>query len=168
MKNETLKEYSVFIARGGSALIFFLLLYYILAYPLGLLSTMCDSTATMSGAALKILGMDYAVSGSYISIFTEQNGVMEYVVASVCLGDPFILTYCALLFAIPNVEMRMRLSGLLPGVGLIFVLNSFRVASSIYFDLQGISAFHDFFYIVSPFMVLIPWIIWLLVVKRRS
>ena len=83
-----------------------------------------------------------------------------------CIGWKSSLALFGLMFAVRNVKLAARIKGLLVGVPLLFLLNIFRIFSSIYlttiFGIQNFRFIHDFLWQWGLIVAVLGiWVYWL-------
>ncbi len=155
----------------------FLAKFAILSLPLHfLLWVNFDATPVQEFVAkavnsmLEASGIAAKQAGTFIAVATK-TGPLTVEIIKDCVGWKSILALFGLIFATPKIAMRKRIVGLLAGAPAIFILNLFRIWSTVYITvLKG----YDFWEITHTFLwqegliiaVVAVWLAWMKLYAR--
>lgn len=160
------------------AIFIFLAKFAALSLPLHfLLWVGFDATAVQEFVAravnsmLEASGIAAKQTGTFLAVATK-TGPMTVEIIKDCVGWKSVLALFGLVFAAPKIAMKKRIIGILIGAPIIFILNLFRIWSTVYITvLKG----YDFWEITHTFLwqegliiaVVAVWLAWLKFYARR-
>jgi exosortase/archaeosortase family protein len=141
-------------------ILFSIPLYLILAFP-GILIPLQEVVSENVYLILKSMGSGVSRNGFLLTM----DGI-AFMVSEDCTGWKSMLFLTALIFAVPGVEIKKRLAGIVVGVPLIYIGNLVRILAvvSIWetYGYETASLVHDYFWqagLIS--LVLVIWVLWL-------
>ena len=142
-------------------LIFAIPLYLILIFE-GVLLPLQELVSQNVYHILVFFGLNVVKDG----ILLVANG-FAFFISEDCTGWKSMLFLAALIFAVPKVEMKKRIAGVVTGIPVIYAGNLARILIVVFISLnygyEIASVIHDYFWqagLIS--LVLILWILWLL------
>ena len=156
---------AMFLVRFG--IVFFLLFFLevvILNVAPSFHSTMQNLVARLMGGILTLAGASHSISGS---IVTLQNPYLTFDITTACLGGELFWTFTALVLAETSASNKQRLRGILIGLSILIIFNFFRIVMSIYVEWLTDFRVHTLFYFFNMAFVLLVWVGWLRIIRRR-
>jgi len=113
----------------------------------------------------RLMGYDVVRNG--ISLTITGTHEFLFLITGDCTGWKSMILLCALIFAIPRVEMKKRLIGLIIGITIIYTGNLIRILLIVLaeqsYGLEAAMIIHDYLWqlgLVS--LVIVIWVVWLI------
>jgi len=130
-----------------------------------------EAVAYQSAQILALTGLHVEQNRIMVKVGTENP--LLFVIDSDCTEWKSMLFFSALIFAVPGVALKKRLSGILLGIPLIWAGNILRVVTTVMIERQsGIETalmLHDFaFRFGMAALVLVTWYLWLVFVCKTE
>lgn len=138
--------------------LYFVILFGISIYSLQMLDV------SVSSAALKSLG--YAVMNEGPKMTVGSNTPFTFYLTEDCTAWKSFLFLFALVFAVPAVSLKKRLSGLAFGIPVLWLGNQARILGVVLTERVTSAQFamltHDYFWrVFLVFLVLAVWLLWI-------
>jgi len=138
--------------------LYLVIIFSVSLYPLQVLD------ASVSSAILRAMGYQVTQQGSMITVIGSSS--FSFFLTDDCTAWKSVLFLFALIFAVPKVPLRSRLSGLGLGIPVLWLGNQVRVVGVVLTEQATNQQFamftHDYFWRVFLVgLVLAVWLLWL-------
>lgn len=139
-------------------------LYLVLVFAVDL-SPLQDAVATQSACVLRAMGYNVFQQGYQLIVGNAMDN-FYFMINEDCTGWKSMLFLFALIFAVPGIQLKKRLIGLVIGIPIIWIGNLMRVVGVVLAErawgLDYALMLHDYGYRLGLVaLVLVVWIVWL-------
>jgi exosortase/archaeosortase family protein len=138
--------------------LYLIIVFSVSLYPLQALD------ASMSSGILRLLGYQVIQEGTHLTV--GAGSPFSFYITEDCTAWKSFLFLFALIFAVPKVSLRNRLSGLGLGIPIMWLGNQARIVGVVLTeqatDVQFAMLTHDYFWrVFLVFLVLGVWLAWM-------
>jgi exosortase/archaeosortase family protein len=149
----------------SKVLVLSLPLYFIIFFSVSL-TPLQDFDAFVSSGILRVMGYAVQQDGRYMTVGTQD--AFSFYLTEDCTAWKSFLFFFALVFSVPNILLRKRLTGLAFGIPILWLGNQARIVGVVLTeratDVQFAMLTHD--YVWRAFLVLLVLGLWLLWMKK--
>ncbi len=120
--------------------------------------------ASNAASVLRAAGYEITRSGIFLAINNSHEFL--FAITQDCTGWKSMILLCALLFAVPRVETKKRITGLLAGIPVIYAGNLARIILIVLaeqsYGIEFAMALHDYMWQLGlVLLVMAFWVAWL-------